>query len=717
MITRITSANADKYTALFGRANRALAEAQLKSEEDGNSLGIELIDNDEGGKSLADPITTIEKYFYYLKYLIKLGSAEDVENTEMYNVLHSEGRRYTMLPVFSTSKEASKEDDGERLFDIDANTRKISIPQDFVSNGVSVQGDKFAETLYFMVDRFYDAMDLNSADIYVQWTTPDGVSGVSIPWVIDIKSIPNKIIFGWALSSDITKVPGNLQFSVRFYQWNDNTRQDLRYSLSTLTHSVNIKPALDFELSKFDYLAECLTNNDIISRIKNSKTVVVDNEEAEMPIYVYNAEELALENEAFNATYDEEAHITYIDLFEGENGELSRELKVQAYSPDSGIISYSWTFCDINSNLSSVEGGAGEPEDVSQSKKSIQMIPTKDTELKAKVYYKQITKDGSVGYEEVDPDELVGSINNPKEEGWFEKFSVLKVNRIGKYNAIATNYKTKMNEKSLKSDVIIVPEPSAPRFLEPIGDTVSFDLPSHKILKEEEGELITLEVGVENEERENRTNKGKLSYAWFMKKNKDDEYVPVVFEDGIELDPEKNGARLVINYDPNQKDPNGGNKIEGFYKVQITNSKNGGEASIESSESRISYAPTAPEIEYPAFRKEFYSINLDTKRTDLESFKKAFTVRLDEEWLNTWNISDEISYQWIKSSQIPDITLEEGQPDDGGVDIIMVDGADGEGSQTATFIPNNPGNYYCQITNKKNGQTAIAYTGIVQTVS
>ena len=67
--------------------------------------------------------------------LVQLG---DVNSSSSYKVLHSLGRRYTMLPVFSTSKEASKEDDGERLFDIDANTRKISIPQDFVSNGVSV---------------------------------------------------------------------------------------------------------------------------------------------------------------------------------------------------------------------------------------------------------------------------------------------------------------------------------------------------------------------------------------------------------------------------------------------------------------------------------------------------------------------------------------------------------------------------------------------------
>ena len=60
----------------------------------------------------------------------------------------------------------------EPYFEIKANTRAITIPDEFKKNGVAVQGDDLAEVVYFMIDRYFDAVDLNNTEIYIEWETP-----------------------------------------------------------------------------------------------------------------------------------------------------------------------------------------------------------------------------------------------------------------------------------------------------------------------------------------------------------------------------------------------------------------------------------------------------------------------------------------------------------------------------------------------------------------
>ena len=48
----------------------------------------------------------------------------------------------------------------EGNFIINANTRLISVPTDFNKNGVGVVGDNAAETLEFVIDRYFDEYDL-----------------------------------------------------------------------------------------------------------------------------------------------------------------------------------------------------------------------------------------------------------------------------------------------------------------------------------------------------------------------------------------------------------------------------------------------------------------------------------------------------------------------------------------------------------------------------
>jgi hypothetical protein len=110
------------------------------------------------------PITTLAEYYSWIR---TLGKAD---------------KKYTVLPV--------EEVDAE-VFSINANTRAITIPSHFIKNGFGVVGDSYAEIVYFSIDRYYDMMDLNNADIYILWETPDKKKGFSSPYVRYLTTITN----------------------------------------------------------------------------------------------------------------------------------------------------------------------------------------------------------------------------------------------------------------------------------------------------------------------------------------------------------------------------------------------------------------------------------------------------------------------------------------------------------------------------------------------
>lgn len=248
-------------------------------------------------------ITTLEEYFSWMK------------------TLGSISRKYTMLPL------------DEPHFIINTNTRAITIPADFKKNGIAVQGDDLAEVLYFEVDRYFDYMDLNNCDIFIQWETPKGTDGTVVrsasrEYVRDIESQPGKLIFGWMIDDTITKNAGTLKFSVRFYQWNDDegaqaeTERLLAYSLSTLTAQVPIQPSINFN-PEIDPVTLEDAGDRIIGRLENS--VIVGGYFAESPLFFINL----LEQE-YDYNPDE------------------KQLQVLAYSPDTGSISYEWKKQDLN---------------------------------------------------------------------------------------------------------------------------------------------------------------------------------------------------------------------------------------------------------------------------------------------------------------------------------------------------------------------------------
>lgn len=410
MITYINESNSSKYTVLFDKAEREL--------------------------NLTDEITTLEQYFSHIKELSKID------------------KKYTILPL------------DEEVFEINANTRQITVPPTFKKYGVGVQGDQVAEIVYFRIDRFFDAMDLNETEIYIQWeTAPDskGVTskGLSKEYVRDIESDPGNIIFGWPISSEITAHPGNVKFSVRFFKWLDANDHEagLSYSLGTLTSSVLINPALDFNF-EMEYVSD--VNDMIVDRLTNS--VIVGGDPIGIPVYTLN--------------------LSSPKNLDKDTGELL--LKVQAWSPDAGAITYYWTYQSLDGKITR------------EASEEAVFELTKDTEPNSqKIYY---VEDSTLplGYKSYN---WTGEETEAELPELYEKFSTFYADSVGKFFATATNTKGHKTEK-LNSEICVVPMPVVP--------VIESKLPERAILDDDDA-LTEETIGV----KASISDKGEIHYEWY----------------------------------------------------------------------------------------------------------------------------------------------------------------------------------------------------------
>lgn len=130
----------------------------------------------------------------------------------------------------------------EPRFIIDANTRSITIPPEFQFLGV--KNDHKAETVYFEIDRYFDAMDLSTQTCVIQFSNNEN-SGFYPVTSMDTVTVDGKIIFGWEILNDVTAAIGNISFSVRFYTIDESNQ--FTYNFNTLTVNSVILDTLDVD--------------------------------------------------------------------------------------------------------------------------------------------------------------------------------------------------------------------------------------------------------------------------------------------------------------------------------------------------------------------------------------------------------------------------------------------------------------------------------------
>lgn len=233
MITQVNEKNAVKYRKLFDKASELLGTQPLYDES-----GEEVKDKD--GNIILDPddvnyIADLYEYFIAFPAILEAAALKDQSPEAVPGDNQYWQKYFTILPL------------DEPVFEVDANTRKINVPSQFKT--VGVEGDNTAEIVFFLIDRFFDAMDFGSKEILaaIEWQRVSGsnpVEDIDKAYIKELTLYNNKVLIGWIINKEITEEAGNIEFALRLFTQAPDGSTD--YSFSTEPAKITIAKTLNF---------------------------------------------------------------------------------------------------------------------------------------------------------------------------------------------------------------------------------------------------------------------------------------------------------------------------------------------------------------------------------------------------------------------------------------------------------------------------------------
>ena len=635
MITTNSAANSSKYDALFKDAFEFLQVHALENDEFPSTL-----EDREIRKSLLQELvdagrtqfTSVQEYFSHIQDLLILG-----------------GKKYLMLPL------------DEPVFEIDANKREIVVPAEFKKNGISVQGDEIAESLIFRINRFFDYADLREMIPQVQWENANKEEGTSSIFVVDDSKSADYLYLMWPLKEEITKYPGTVKFSLRFYNAVGN---DLVYSFSTKIATATINASHDFSYEKLSTNVVDAESN-FAAAIKNSKNTA--KEDAAVPFFILDLDHSLAENENADIVDNNAVAQRRYQAFIDEDNPV-QILRAEATSADTGLISYTWFYRDDLDT--SVDGG-----------KHYNLIPSTDVTEIYLASADTLNPTQSKKYYKKDGDNYVATEFIPGEQ-MYEKYSVVKVTSpqdvkevtgsntselnhvVGEYwvevkNSVGGNYETK------ESQHIYFPAPEVLEIAE------GGDLPSFAFMDAENKADLTVTAVIDE-------FGAKDSYDWY--------YSPTGYGDWEAVGSLTDAAAdAKLEVEGNTLHVNG---LQGFYKVDVKSTRNycsqwilngaWAPALVPSNECKLSPALAAPVITYP------------TKDMAVTSLYGPVSLHVEIEPMNDPFKSESVTYQWFTV--------------DGDVKTAI----EGATSAELTVEQDTKDAFICEVTNHIGDQIRIA---------
>lgn len=645
MITVSNNENSASYSALFTEAFAYLADNVDNISNEAQKGAAKNFINERTSQAEAagntPQFTSVQEYFSHLKDLLDAG-----------------GKKFLMLPL------------DEPVFEIDANKREITVPSVFKKNGISVQGDEIAESLIFRINRFFDYADLNEMVVKVQWQTPDGREGISDIYVVDNERSVDYLYLMWPLTEQITRVPGTVKFSVRFYNMAEGGT--LMYSFATKVASATINAGHNFAMTgrdgdkTYDFDS---SDAQFANAITNSRLVA--EEDAPAPRFLLDlvdkfANGISEDNIEENWDYKSEDGKT-IEAYINENGNAVQVLRVEATG--SGMIGYDWIYVDtLQPDANTLIGGK-----LYHLTPVIDYRETADTDgpVEGKKYYVQVSEDE---YVEQDYATAPGTL--------YEKFSIVQVENgqkdvnnnvlphvVGKYYAIASNY-VGSNHSDAPSKTIVFPAPEVVEFDENGG------LAPNAYMQDGVGKIVVqAKLGERGTE---------YTYNWLYSATAEGPFTPITDQSldasiRQKLSTNEAGNELTIRNQP------------GYFKVQITGTRNYEPKTIESESSckvaPIVVGPTVSPAAGQSIAKNTY-YNIGTQGENIGA-----RLQVIVEGFNSEFDSEKMTYQWYRF----DAGNETGMP------ITSAQGS-GELTRAGGTITYNAevqdtAAYYCEITN------------------
>lgn len=576
----------------------------------------------------------------------------------------------------------------EPLFEIDANSRKITIPSDFAANGLSVQGDHLAETVFFSIDRYFDYMDLNNCNIRINWKIGD-VSGQSVNFSKSVDAEPGKIIFGWPVAKDLTGKSGTLSFAVEFYIERDNV---ISYSLNTLISTINIKEGLVLINPTVINV-----NDDILNMLQNSS---FGEGEAEVPDLTWLTNGLVTNPDSTVAL--EFINLAGNAIDNGDSPTLS-SVPVKLYAraqAGAADIKYSAPIRKDNP-VDEVD----EYVLVSKKDDDDNRIPLDPSGT----YY---VKEGSVYNIASSTD--IETWNNPEiaipnKSELYARYATIEVNGVGEYYIQAQGIIFDKDNKKIGQGVlkptpaVICPEPDAPAEITITSNNSNLEDEGYDIdlsmagsVAFLTGDAVTLTAtasGYDNRDAYEAPAvgvepKALVQYAWY----KDGNETPVNTSKWIRSN--KNNSFSVSE--------------EGKYVVGVKTFLNGKTTLDETKSKEYIVSPLASKIEENSIilglnkQGGQYWINLSesVNGTLDKNTQKSFDVKYVLIPTNEKTYSDEVTCTLY---QLPDAESDDTNP----IFVCELESSDVEGGKhttiTSSMVGNQEGNYFIRITNKYNG--------------
>lgn len=534
MITKDTSL----YNELFDKANALLG----LSKEDKNY------------------IKNIDSYF------LKLGDIKDALGEDI-------DISYFMLPI------------DEPLFEINANTRLIKIPDEF-KNGISVQGDEIAETIFFSIDRYFDTTDFYDDFIVpvVQWKYADEtgegayhLSATTGKAVIEDQNSATggkiKVVFGWPISSEVTEKAKNIQFGVRFYtivdengnlieNWDQYADGTLEYSFSTLNATTKINPSLAADLRGGNF--QWIDKNSLIwARMRNSKPADL-NLQAIAPIV-----ELLIPNAGTIADLDETTGtVTLKTKVTYPSGTVATRIGDQIY--EIRRIDYEGTDSLV------AQGRTPSLTEDLGGDFGIDYVLTQDKTRNENDSYYLLNDDGA--YVEYTDPELIN--------GLYEKVQTYNIDKAGKYYVRIINELDTNNKSSSDSKWFEIALPSTP-IIGSLSDVYSAILKA--ITDEETGEITYDTASISLSVTDTDGGIAPI-YNWYKANEPTDDKDKMTLLTEVTL-----SEPTYIASEP------------GYYYLEAINERNNSQAfAISTNPIRVTYPATAPTLTY------YYGSTLNT---------------------------------------------------------------------------------------------------------
>ena len=137
--------------------------------------------------------------------------------------------------------------ENEPIYEIDLNQRVIAAPE-----FLSVEEDHNSEIIWFKTDRFFDNIDLYDGTCWIQYKNADQEEYFyAAPLVVGLEEYGSeKILIPWAISKEVAKKTGVIQFSFQFFKLSEDGLR-FHYVLNTQVAKSKILAGLRVDPSAF----------------------------------------------------------------------------------------------------------------------------------------------------------------------------------------------------------------------------------------------------------------------------------------------------------------------------------------------------------------------------------------------------------------------------------------------------------------------------------